>query len=284
LLYGIPAPSCEIPRKREPADPLAYAVALWHLSPPPTTEYPGFGPHGLAVRTAPSHGAIPGSIPGGVTSFCQRLRPFGWAVARSVWSRSSSFSALPPASIHSAPSARRHPYRPLPGSRRPHCPIATRSSMRSALGRARGRLSSPVSSPSAIASSVPRATRRWPKSARGDRVELRPQRPRVDCRGSVCRLDFLEPPDPAALAVLGKENAAPGGLVQTDLGPSSARAAGQNPSAPSRALDRPPKRRRREPELGARHPPRSLWITEFWGTRGVIGPRRRAKAQMRSAA
>src|SRR5688500_3684099 len=32
-----------------------------------TRIFQGPGPHGLAVRTAPSHGAIPGSIPGGVT-------------------------------------------------------------------------------------------------------------------------------------------------------------------------------------------------------------------------
>ncbi len=47
-----------------------------------------------------------------------------------------------------------------------------------------------------------------------------PRRPRVECRGDVCRLDFPEPPDPAALAVLGKENAALGGLVQTEPGPT----------------------------------------------------------------
>ena len=69
-----------IPAAAPQQKPLATPVQTLDTAPHPVTNLRRFvplpsekneatrsGPHGLAVRTAPSHGAIPGSIPGGVT-------------------------------------------------------------------------------------------------------------------------------------------------------------------------------------------------------------------------
>jgi hypothetical protein len=45
------------------------------------------------------------------------------------------------------------------------------------------------------------------------------RRPRVECRDRVCRLDFPQPPDPGTLALLARDSATLGGLVQTEPGP-----------------------------------------------------------------
>ena len=138
------------------------------------------------------------------------------------------------------------------------------------------------------------------KGACGDRASFPgPRHPRVECRGHVCRLDFAEPRI-AALAVLGQENVALGGLVQTEPGPTKSAvflttvqsgwnvpgdvssrpgrlassravpspAARQDSSAAARALDRPPERRRPvQSDLHAR-PRRRAGQHALWGVPG----------------